>query len=134
MLEASRPSVRERILALPNKKLSYKISLLKWYDTNVLNRLEMIPRLPPLCEHKSESALARYCRSVCIKYRDPADRQLPYPTCLNTATDTTPRRICFKTAIKSKFLRECSSEDPFTSQKFLEKFIKTLDNEQLSML
>ena len=133
-LEASRPSIRERILALPNKKLSYNLSLLKWYDTNVLNRLEMIPRLPPLCEHKSEAALARYLRSVGVKYREPADRQLPYPTCLNTAIDTSARRICFKTAIKAKFLRECSSEDPFISPKFVGKFITTLDYEQLSIL
>lgn len=133
-LEASRPSVRERILSLPNKKLSYKLSLLKWYDTNVLNRLEMIPRLPPLCEHKSERALARYLQSVGIKYRDPADRNLPYSPCLNTANDTTSPRICSKTALKAKFLRDCSSEDPFTSQKFLEKFIVPLDNVQISML
>ena len=134
MLEASRLPTRERILALPNKKLSYKLALLKWYDENVLNRIETVPKLPPLCEHKSERAYARYLRSHGIKYRDPADRHLPYYTCLNTASDTTPHKICFETAIKSKFLVECFDLDPFSTPEKFKKCKKSLDNVQLSML
>nr|USL90253.1 MAG: replication initiator protein [Microviridae sp.] len=134
MLEASRLPTRERILALPNKKLSYKLALLKWYDENVLNRIEMVPKLPPLCEHKSERAYARYLASCGIKYRDPADRHLPYFSCLNTANDTTPHKICFETAIKSKFLVECSDLDPFTNPEKFKISKKVLDNEQLSLL